>query len=66
MMILSKFTLFTLLLLMILGDHEGSLSVLAKKSKKKKTIEYPEISSHKRPTDIKPELYCEACNALIE
>ena len=40
--------------------------ILAKKAKKKKPIEYPDISSHKRPSDITPSLYCEACNAILD
>ena len=37
------------------------LIVLAKKKK----IDYPAVSSHKRPSEIKEELYCEACNGMV-
>ena len=33
--------------------------------KKNKKIKYPEFSSHKRPTDIEPLLYCESCRGII-
>ena len=33
---------------------------------KKKKIEYPAISSHKRPNDIKEELYCEGCLGVVD
>ena len=32
---------------------------------KKKKIDYPNVSSHKRPSEIKEELYCEACNGMV-
>ena len=33
--------------------------------KKKNKIKYPEFSSHKRPNDIEPLLYCESCRGII-
>ena len=35
------------------------------KPKKSAKIKYPEVSSHKRPPNIEPLLYCESCRALI-
>ena len=39
------------------------LTILIEGAKKK--IDYPAISSHKRPTDIKEELYCEGCHGVL-
>ena len=37
-----------------------------KQKKKKKLIQYPEVSSHKRPDFISEGLYCEACQMVVE
>ena len=39
-------------------------TTLARKKKQEKIV-YPEISSHKRPNNIEPLLYCESCRAVI-
>ena len=39
--------------------------VLAKKKKGNQKIVYPEVSSHKRPNNIEPLLYCESCRAVV-
>ena len=54
---------FVSLMLVIDGD---TLVAGAKKAKKKKPIEHPEVSSYKRPDDITPTLYCESCNAILD
>ena len=58
-----RFVMFITLATILLDSNH---LILAKKAKKKKPIEYPDISSHKRPSDITPSLYCEACNAILD
>lgn len=35
-----------------------------KKEKAEEPIEYPEVSSHKRPEEVSPEFYCATCLAI--
>ena len=64
-----KRLILTMCLLLIIDT--GSLlffkeAEAKKNTKKKKPINYPEVSSHKRPDDITPALYCESCNAILD
>ena len=54
-----KLTIFYVFLILMLSQVDG------KKKKQKINIKYPEFSSHKRPTDIEPLLYCESCRGII-
>ena len=43
--------------------------VAAKKKRpksKKSEIEYPEVGSHKRASDISPDLHCGTCMIIVE
>ena len=57
--------LILLLLSISLHSYTGTI-VQAKKSKNPTKVTYPEISSHKRPNDIEPDLYCATCLAMVE
>ena len=69
-LILLTLVLLSSLLLIIPGSDSPGFLVLARKRKVKKwgNLEsvHPAVSSYKRPNNIKAELYCASCIAVID